>query len=44
MIGAVGVGGGDENGSIEGLKSTFGERVTPPTSPGVDYQYRQPLF
>jgi glc operon protein GlcG len=37
MIGAVGVGGGagggDENCAIEGLKATFGERVTLPVYP-----------
>jgi glc operon protein GlcG len=39
MIGAVGVGGGagggDENCAIEGLKSTFGERVTLPVYPAA---------
>ena len=39
MIGAVGVGGGagggDENCAIEGLKATFGERVTLPVYPAA---------
>ncbi len=42
MIGAVGVSGGaggdagsDENYAIEGLKTTFGARVTPPVCPAA---------
>jgi uncharacterized protein GlcG (DUF336 family) len=39
MIGAIGVGGGagggDENCAIEGLKATFGERVTLPVYPAA---------
>ena len=33
MIGAIGVGGGDENCAIEGLKAAFGNRVLLPVYP-----------
>jgi hypothetical protein len=35
MIGAVGIGGGDGNCAIEGLKATFGEQVTLPVYPAT---------